>query len=102
MLAAWYKKFGSASEVLEVGELTEPIPGKGEVKIRIHSSAVNPSDVKKRLGSSPNLLDNGLVIPHSDGAGEIVDTMTIKFRGAGDYKNFSAFAISADWTLNTT
>ena len=36
------------------------------------------------------------------GAGEIVDTMTIKFRGAGDYKNFSAFAISADWTLNTT
>ena len=36
------------------------------------------------------------------GAGEMVDTMTIKFRGAGDYKNNSAFAISADWTLNTT
>jgi len=31
--------------------------------------------------------------------GEIVDTMSIKFRGAGDYKNFSSFAISADWTL---
>ena len=73
MLAAWYKKFGSASDVLEVGELTEPAPAKGEVKIRVHSSAVNPSDVKKRLGSSPNLLDNGLVIPHSDGAGEIVE-----------------------------
>ena len=73
MLAAWYKKFGSARDVLEVGELTEPAPAKGEVKIRVHSSAVNPSDVKKRLGSSPNLLDNGLVIPHSDGAGEIVE-----------------------------
>lgn len=73
MLAAWYKKFGSARDVLEVGELAEPAPARGEVKIRIHSSAVNPSDVKKRLGPSPNLLDNGLVIPHSDGAGEIVE-----------------------------
>ena len=73
MLAAWYKKFGSARDVLKVGELIEPYPESGEVKIRIYSSAVNPSDVKKRLGSSPSLLDNGLVIPHSDGAGEIVD-----------------------------
>ena len=47
LLAAWYKNFGPASDVLEVGELIEPSPAKGEVKIRIHSSAVNPSDVKK-------------------------------------------------------
>ena len=50
-------------------------------------------------------LTNGTITAFSrpmSGAGEIVDTMTIKFRGAGDYKNFSAFAISADWTLNTT
>ena len=31
--------------------------------------------------------------------GELVDTMSIKFRGSGDYKNFSSYAISADWTL---
>jgi hypothetical protein len=50
-------------------------------------------------------LTNGTITAFSrpmSGAGEIVDTMTIKFRGAGDYKNYSAFAISADWTLNTT
>ena len=50
-------------------------------------------------------LTNGTITAFSrplSGAGEVVDTMTIKFRGAGDYKNFSAFAISADWTLNTT
>ena len=50
-------------------------------------------------------LTNGTITAFSrpmSGAGEIVDTMTIKFRGAGDFKNFSAFAISADWTLNTT
>jgi len=47
-------------------------------------------------------LTNGTITsfsrPLSPG-GEIVDTMSIKFRGAGDYKNFSAFAISANWTL---
>jgi NADPH2:quinone reductase len=32
---------------------------------------VNPSDVKKRAGSFPNLLDDGFVIPNSDGAGVI-------------------------------
>ncbi|MDG2288879.1 MAG: NADPH:quinone reductase, partial [Woeseiaceae bacterium] len=32
---------------------------------------VNPSDVKKRAGSFPNLLDGGHVIPNSDGAGII-------------------------------
>ena len=50
-------------------------------------------------------LTNGTITAFSrpmSGAGEIVDTMTIKFRGAGDYKNYFAFAISADWTLNTT
>ena len=30
---------------------------------------------------------------------ELVDTMSIKFRGSGDYKNNSAYAISADWSL---
>jgi len=50
-------------------------------------------------------LTNGTITAFTrplSGAGEVVDTMTIKFRGAGDYKNFSAFAVSADWTLNTT
>jgi len=50
-------------------------------------------------------LTNGTITAYSrpmSGAGEIVDTMTIKFRGAGNYKNNSAFAVSADWTLNTT
>ena len=47
-------------------------------------------------------LTNGTITsfsrPLSPG-GEIVDTMSIKFRGAGDYKDFSSYAISADWTL---
>jgi len=39
--------------------------------VRLHTSGVNPSDTKKRAGSFPNLLDDGFVIPNSDGAGVI-------------------------------
>ncbi|UXH46368.1 NADPH:quinone reductase [Rossellomorea vietnamensis] len=71
MKAAWFSEFGSASEVLHVGEMDKPSPSHGEVLIRMHTSGVNPSDTKKRLGSFPELLDNGPVIPNSDGAGII-------------------------------
>ncbi len=71
MKAAWFESFGPASDVLRVGEQEKPEAGHGEVLIRLASSGVNPSDVKKRAGSFPNLLDEGFVIPHSDGAGVI-------------------------------
>ncbi len=71
MRAAWFESFGPAKDVLQVGELDTPIVGPGEVLVRMHTSGVNPSDVKKRAGSFPNLLDGGLVIPNSDGAGVI-------------------------------
>ena len=71
MRAAWFEKFGAAADVLIVDELDTPVAGPGEVLVRLHSSGVNPSDVKKRAGSFPNLLDGGLVIPNSDGAGII-------------------------------
>jgi len=47
LLAAWYSKFGLAEKVLKVGELDEPVPKVGEVKVRVFFSAVNPSDTKK-------------------------------------------------------
>lgn len=71
MRAAWFESFGEAAQVLLVGDQPKPEPAVGEVLIRIHTSGVNPSDVKKRAGAFPNLLDDGLVIPHSDGAGVI-------------------------------
>ena len=71
MRAAWFDTFGSAKDVLQIGELDTPSVGAGEVLVRLHTSGVNPSDVKKRAGSFPNLLDGGHVIPNSDGAGII-------------------------------
>lgn len=69
MKAAWYEQNGSASQVLNVGTLADPIPSAGEVCIKVFASGVNPSDVKSRAGRP---LIAPRITPHSDGAGIIV------------------------------
>ena len=71
MQAVWFESFGAAADTLILGEQPRPAPGPGEVLVKLATTGVNPSDVKKRAGAFPNLLDDGLVIPHSDGAGVI-------------------------------
>ena len=71
MRAAYFAEFGPASDVLQIGEVDTPTAGPGEVLVRLSTSGINPSDVKKRAGSFPDLLNDGLVIPNSDGAGVI-------------------------------
>jgi NADPH:quinone reductase len=73
MRAAYYEAVGSASSVMRVGERPTAEPGPGEVRIRIHASGVNPSDVKARAGARGSLA-YPYVIPHSDGAG-IIDSV---------------------------
>lgn len=68
MRAAWYERNGEAKDVLVVGDRTDPSPVAGEVRVRVHVSAVNPSDVKSRMRRP---LATPWVIPHSDGAGVI-------------------------------
>ncbi|HXV09483.1 MAG TPA: NADPH:quinone reductase [Burkholderiales bacterium] len=69
MLAAWYEQNGAARDVLRVGEQPDPLPGKGDVRVRLRASGLNPSDVKARGGSRPVMPPR--VIPNSDGAGTI-------------------------------
>ena len=72
MKAVWYERFGPADEVLQVGKIPDPVPGPGEVLVRVHASGVNPSDVKLRAGARPGAtMVFPRVIPHSDGAGVI-------------------------------
>ena len=71
MRAAFYRKQGAAREVLEVGEQPTPEPGPGEVRVRLRTSGVNPSDWKSRRGGVGRKIAAPLVIPHSDGAGDI-------------------------------
>jgi NADPH:quinone reductase len=70
MRAAYYEKNGAADEVLHLGEVETPTPGPGEVRVKLATSGVNPSDVKNRAGTTRKIAFPR-VIPHSDGAGEI-------------------------------
>jgi NADPH2:quinone reductase len=69
MRAVWYERNGSARDVLKVGEMPDPHPGPGEVRVQVRASGVNPSDWKTRSGNRPMAFPR--VIPHSDGAGVI-------------------------------
>lgn len=71
MRAAFYTEQGDARQVLRTGELPTPEPGPGEVRVRMRFSGVNPSDWKSRRGGAGRGMSAALVIPHSDGAGEI-------------------------------
>jgi len=69
--AAWYENQGPAKEVFVVGEMPDPQPEQGEVRIRISTSGINPGDIKKRQDTFGVKMAFPRVIPHSDGAGII-------------------------------
>lgn len=71
MQAAFYEQTGPAQSVLRVGELPDPVPGPGEVRVRLRWSGVNPSDVKSRAGLRSAAMPFARVVPHSDGMGVI-------------------------------
>jgi len=72
MRAAAYRRTGPAAEVLELIELPDPEPGPGEVLVAVRASGVNPADTKRRAGWRGAAMAHPLIVPHSDGAGEII------------------------------
>jgi NADPH2:quinone reductase len=70
MKAVWYERQGAASDVLHYGEQPTPTPAAGEVRVRLHASAVNPADANRR-GGRLHGMEFPLIIPNSDGAGVI-------------------------------
>ena len=52
MKAFSYTRNGAAREVLEFADLPNPQPDAGEMRVKIAYSGVNPSDVKRRAGTS--------------------------------------------------
>jgi NADPH2:quinone reductase len=69
MRAVWYERNGSA-DVLQIGEMPDPTPGPGEVRVRVVTSGINPSDWMRRQGLTRR-MEFPRVIPHQDGAGVI-------------------------------
>jgi NADPH2:quinone reductase len=102
MRAAWYERPGPAAEVLQLGEMAEPEPSPGEVRVRVALSGVNPGDTKKRGDWTGSGIPFPRIVPHSDGSGVIdavgqgVDRSRIGQRvwvyGAQSYRPFGTAA----------
>ena len=71
MKAACYNRYGPAHEVLEIRELPIPQPAAGEIRVRIHTSGISPSDIYSRSGRRKRPWTFEYIVPHQDGAGVI-------------------------------
>ena len=80
MKASFIRKFGAA-EVLEYGELPDPVPAPGEVLIDIHAASINAADWKMRAGQYPAKID----FPHVLGR-DFSGVVAALGAGAGDFK----------------
>jgi NADPH:quinone reductase len=104
MIAAWYDRQGRATDVLQVGDLPETEPGRGEVRVRLVLSGINPGDIKKRMGWLGSAMAFPRIVPHSDGTGVVeavgtgVDTTRAGSRvwvyGAQSYRPFGTAALT--------
>lgn len=74
MEAAFYKQTEPSEQVLVVGDLPDPQPATGEVRVRLQWSGLNPSNVKARAGARGPVKPFPRVIPHCDGMG-VVDAV---------------------------
>jgi NADPH:quinone reductase len=61
-------------DVLRLVSRPLPVPGPGEVRVRIHRSGVNPTDWKSRRGTSDGAAVDPPQVPNHDGAG-VVDAV---------------------------
>lgn len=57
MRAADYDRRGPAREVLEPGEVPDPVPSPGQVRVRVAVSAVNPLGQQEASMSIPAGID---------------------------------------------
>jgi NADPH2:quinone reductase len=70
MLAAVYERTGPAHDVLQVREVETPEPEAGWLRVRMHTSGINPTDWKSRSGATP-APPRPFQVPHHDGAGVV-------------------------------
>jgi NADPH:quinone reductase len=74
MKAAWYERQGTVQDVLTIGEMEDPQPQSGGVRIRVAVSGMDPDDGKKPPTSFRVEMLYPRVVPHRDRA-RVVDVV---------------------------
>ncbi len=71
MKAGFYERTGAPQDIIQIGDMPTPRPGPGQVRVKIHVSGINPSDLKRATGWAGAPMAHPRVIPNNDGAGVI-------------------------------
>jgi len=85
MKAVFIRRFGD-NRVVEYGEQPDPVPGPGDVLVRVHAASVNPLDFKIRAGKLKTMIRYPLpLVLGNDLSGEVIaaGSQVTRFR-AGD------------------
>ena len=80
MKACFFRSYGGP-EVLEYGDLPDPVPAAGEVLVDIHAASINAADWKMRSGQYPAKVD----LPHVPGR-DFSGVVAALGEGARDFK----------------
>lgn len=80
MKAIVYTETGGPGVLRLVDDRPVPEPGRGEVRVRVRVSAVNPTDWKSRTGATASLPAGTELVPNQDGSG-VVDAVGSDVRG---------------------
>jgi len=80
MKASFFRSFGGP-EVLQYGDLPDPVPAAGEVVVDIHAASVNAADWKMRAGQ----YSHGIEFPHVSGR-DFSGVVAALGEGAKDFK----------------
>jgi len=80
MKASFFSRFGGP-EVLQYGDLPDPVPARGEVVVDIHAASVNAADWKMRAGQ----YSSGIALPHVPGR-DFSGVVAALGEGAKDFK----------------
>ncbi len=106
MKAVFIRKYGG-NEVLEFGEVAEPVPDRGEILIRVRAAAVNPRDWMIRSGTYPFrfTLPPFPIVLGGDFAGEVAATgpdageFSVGDRVYGMQRAFGGFGAFAQYVV---
>jgi NADPH:quinone reductase-like Zn-dependent oxidoreductase len=95
MKALRFERFGAFQDVLQVREVDRPVPGPGEVLVKVAAAAINPSDTKNVLGRM-----EGTTLPRTPGrdfAGVLEDGSEVW--GSGGDIGFTRDGTHAEFTV---
>jgi NADPH:quinone reductase-like Zn-dependent oxidoreductase len=75
LMKAFYATAWGGPEVMRYGDLPDPVPRRGEVRVAVHASSINPVDYKVRSGAARMIPGQSLPRPFGTDFAGVIDAV---------------------------